>query len=137
MNINLIAQHLNALGENATTGLSFDALPLEGTVDVLQVVVEDREEIPVFVTVTDDQILCTAYLWGKDEVNDGMHAEMHEAMLSMNIPMPLSSFAKIEDKYSIFGAMSTSSSIDDIELEIATLSNNSLDIITEMSDFLK
>ncbi len=136
MNIHTIAQHLNALLGESTTGLNFTAQPIEGDVDVLQVTVEGREEIPVFVSVTDDQILCVSYLWGVDEVKSECINEMHESMLEMNIPMPLSSFAKIGDKYAVFGALSTSSSFEDIELEIAVLSSNSLDVINDMSDYL-
>tara|TARA_B100000809_G_scaffold243753_1_gene269057 strand:+ start:1906 stop:2319 length:414 start_codon:yes stop_codon:yes gene_type:complete len=136
MNIHTIAQHLTALLGESTTGLNFIAQPIEGDVDVLQVTVEGREEIPVFVSVTDDQVLCVSYLWGVDEVKSECVAEMHASMLEMNIPIPLSSFSKIGDKYAVFGALSTNSSFDDIEREIAVLSSNSLDVINDMSDYL-
>ena len=136
MNIHKIADHLNTLADNSETGMVFDCQPISGEVDVLQVTVIGREELPIFVSVTDDQILGISYLWGTDEVKpDSLHA-MHESMLEMNIPMPLSSFAKIGDKYVIFGALSINSSFTDIEHEIAVLSNNSLEIIDDMSDFL-
>jgi uncharacterized protein YjfI (DUF2170 family) len=136
MNIHTIAQHLAALLGESTTGLNFIAQPIDGDVEILQVTIEGREEIPVFVSVTDDQILCVSYLWGADEVKPECVNEMHEGMLEMNIPMPLSSFTKIGDKYAVFGALSTSSSFEDIELEIAVLSSNSLDVINDMSDYL-
>ena len=62
---------------------------------------------------------------------------MMEIMLDMNVPMPLSSFAKIENKYVVFGAMSLNSSIEDVALEIATLSENAIDAISTMNDYLK
>ena len=52
----------------------------------------------VFVSVTDNQILCISYLWGENEVNQERRSEMFETMLELNIPMPLSAFAKIDDK---------------------------------------
>ena len=55
----------------------------------------------------------------------------------MNIPMPLSAFAKVEDKYVVFGALSINSTLEDIELEIVTLSDNSLEVISEMDTYLK
>ena len=137
MNIHTIATHLNKLADNAETGFNFDCTPINGDIDVLQVEIVGREEIPIFVSISDNQILCITYLWGEDEIKTGLKANMMEAMLEMNIPMPLSSFAKIEDKYVVFGALSTSSSLEDIELEVVTLSDNSLEVIGEMDSYLK
>jgi len=136
MNINKIAQHLNSLLSDSETGLAFDCLPIDGDVDVLQINVVGREEIPVFLSITENQVLCVSYLWGASEVKDGQLANMHTSMLEMNIPMPLSSFAKIGDKYAIFGALSINSTFSDIEQEISTLSNNALEIIEDMNEFL-
>jgi uncharacterized protein YjfI (DUF2170 family) len=136
MNIHKIADHLNTLADNSDTGMVFDCQPISGEVDVLQVTVQGREELPIFMSVTDDQILCITYLWGEEEVKPGALADMHTSMLEMNIPMPLSSFSKIGDKYVIFGALSISSTFVDIEHEIAVLSNNAIEVIDDMSEFL-
>ena len=133
MNIHKIATYLNQLDE---TGFSFDCTPIDGEIDVLQVEVVGREEIPIFISISDNQILCIAYLWGEDEVKPELKTNMMEAMLEMNIPMPLSSFAKIEDKYVAFGALSVNSTLSDIELEIVTLSDNTLEVIAEMDSYL-
>jgi len=137
MNIHTIATHLNKLEEGAATGFDFDCTPIDGEIDVLQVEIIGREEIPIFVSISDNQILCIAYLWGESEIKSELKANMMESMLEMNIPMPLSAFAKVEDKYVAFGALSINSSIEDIELEIVTLSDNSLEIIGEMDTYLK
>ena len=136
MNIHTIADHLNGLADSSDTGMNFDCQPISGEVDVLQITILGREELPIFVSVTDDQILCISYLWGSDEVKPSSVAEMHESMLEMNIPMPLSSLSKIGDKYVVFGALSINSSFDDIEHELAVLSNNALEVIDDMSDYL-
>ncbi|HEY7866922.1 MAG TPA: YjfI family protein [Psychromonas sp.] len=137
MNIHNIATHLNQLDDKSETGFNFDCTPINGEIDVLQVEVIGREEIPIFISISDNQILCIAYLWGEDEVKPELRSNMMEAMLEMNIPMPLSSFAKVEDKYVLNGALSINSTLDDIELEIVTLSDNSLEVINEMSSYLK
>ncbi|NQY87001.1 MAG: YjfI family protein [Colwellia sp.] len=136
MNIHTIADHLNSLADNSDTGMDFDCQPISGEVDVLQITILGREELPVFLSVTDDQILCISYLWGADEVKTDCVNAMHESMLEMNIPMPLSSFSKIGDKYVVFGALSINSTFEDIEHELAVLSNNALEVIDDMSDFL-
>ncbi|MEL0628400.1 YjfI family protein [Psychromonas aquatilis] len=136
MDIHTIATHLNKLADTTETGFNFDCTPIDGEIDVLQVEIIGREEIPIFVSISDNQILCISYLWGEDEIKTDLRASMMEAMLEMNIPMPLSSFAKVEDKYVVFGALSINSSLSDIELELATLSDNSLEVISEMDSYL-
>jgi uncharacterized protein YjfI (DUF2170 family) len=136
MNIHKIADHLNALADNSDTGMVFDCQPISGEVDVLQVSVIGREELPIFVSVTEDQVLAITYLWGEDEVKSESRNQMQETMLEMNIPMPLSSFSKIGDKYVIFGALSINSSLADIEHELAVVNNNAIEVIDDMSDFL-
>jgi len=51
--------------------------------------------------------------------------------------MPLSSFSKMGHQYIIFGALSTRSDTDDVLHEIATLSDNTLDAIELMAEYLK
>jgi len=136
MNIHKIADHLNTLADDSETGMNFDCQPISGEVDVLQISIIGREELPIFVSVTDDQILCITYLWGTEEVKPECINEMHASMLEMNIPMPLSSFSKIGDKYVTFGALSISSTFADIEHELAVLSNNAIEVIDDMSEFL-
>ncbi|MCE9677666.1 YjfI family protein [Shewanella sp. AS1] len=136
MNIHKIANHLNNLGEQGHTGFQFDCYPIDGDVEVLQVNIVGREEIPLFVSVTGNQILCISYLWGENEVKQARRSEMFETMLELNIPMPLSSFAKIDDKYVVYGALSLQSSMQEIEQELSVLSDNCLEVIDELSDFL-
>lgn len=136
MNIHKIAQYLNDLADESVTGHSFDCQPIAGEVDVLQISILGREELPIFVSVTDDQILCITYLWGESEIMTDKRAEMMETMLEMNMPMPLSSFAKIDDKYAVFGALAISSSLAEIEHELAVLSDNAIDVIDDFSEYL-
>lgn len=117
-------------------GFVFDFHPIPGEIEVYKVSVAGREELPIFMTIADEQLLCICYLWDDAEVKPEMRAEMMEAMLDMNVPMPLSSFAKIADKYTVFGAMSVKSSAEDVSLEIATLSSNAIDAIEAFSLYL-
>ena len=136
MNIHKIADHLNGVADSSDTGLIFDCQPISGEVDVLQITIIGREELPIFLSVTEDQVLCITYLWDESEVKSDKRIAMLEAMLEMNIPMPLSSFSKIADKYVIFGALSINSSFTDIEHELAVLSNNAIEVIDDMDEFL-
>ena len=75
------------------TGLSIEMF--DGENSVASIMVEDREEFPIYMTVDEGQILCISYLYGEDEVNPDKRTEMMESMLLMNVSIPLSAFSKI------------------------------------------
>ncbi len=118
-------------------GYTFECQPIPGEVDVLQVSIEGFDEIPAYVSVTDTQILCVTYLFTESEVIEATRTEMMEEMLELNIPIPLSSFSKIGERYVIFGALSIGSGIEEICHEIVTLSENAVEAISALEEFLK
>lgn len=127
---------IGELGEAQRGGFEFEFSPIPGEVEVYKVTVSGREELPIFITEADEQVLCICYLWTDTDVKPELRAEMLEAMLEMNVPMPLSAFAKIADKYAVSGALSLHSSPTDLSLEIATLSSNAIDAIEAFSIYL-
>ena len=136
VDISLLSQQLTEHGKNNQEGFPFTVEIIPGEVTVLKVTIEDREELPVFVSVTEDQILCISYLFSAQEVRtDGIH-EMNNAMLSVNVAMPLSSFAKLEDQYVVFGAMSINAHFEELVHEIEVLSSNAIEAIEAMRDYL-
>ena len=137
MKIKQIAEQLDGLNSDSREGFDFEHQIIPGEEEVLQISLVGREEIPVYLTIADTQILCISYLWDESQIKPESKSEMVEMMLDMNIPMPLSSFSRIGDQYAVFGALSINSSIEDIAHEIVTLSDNSLEAIDVMSEFLK
>ncbi len=134
--LSAILQNLDKLDLEGAHGISLSSRVLGGETPVAEVLVEGREEIPLYITITDTQLLCICYLASENEVNPEKCSEMMQTMLEVNVPMPLSSFAKINDRYAIFGALSLKSSAEDIALELAYLSDNSLDAIDALDEFL-
>ena len=124
------------LADHQHEGMGFESFLITGEQDVLQVVVEGADELPIFITVTDEQMLCISYLFGKSELKPAVTEELNATLLQLNVPMPLSSFAVIDDKYSIFGALSVNSSFDDIAHEIVTLADNAIDALETLEEFL-
>ena len=120
----------------AAHGISISSRVLEGDAPVAEVLVEGREELPIYLTISDTQLLCICYIASESEINADKRCEMMETMLEVNVPMPLSAFAKIDDRYAIFGAMSLSSTAEDIALELAYLSDNSMDAIDALDEYL-
>ena len=121
-----------------TEGVSFESFLIanEGEQDVLQVIVDGNDELPIFVTQTEEQLLCISYLFAEDEVQADMRNELNETLLRLNVPIPLSAFAKIDDKYAIFGALSVNSSFDDITHELVTLAGNAIDALEAVTIYL-
>ncbi|MCU7919517.1 MAG: YjfI family protein [Candidatus Thiodiazotropha sp. (ex Dulcina madagascariensis)] len=117
-------------------GLDYEFNPIPSDVEVVQVAFKDREELPIYLTQSESQMICICYLWDDTEVIPDKRAEMLEVMLDMNIPMPLSSFGRIGSRYTIFGALSLDSSAESIARELTVLSDNALDAIEAMSEYL-
>lgn len=135
MNIQDLAIRLS--DTKSQDGYTFDCQPIPGEVEVLQVTVSDYDELPSYVSVTDTQILCITYLFTEHEIKSARKAELLEEMLELNIPIPLSAFAKIGDRYVIFGAMAINSSLEEICHELVTLSENAVEAITALEEFLQ
>ena len=124
-------------GTKLADGMSLSIEMFDGENSVACIKVEDREEFPIYMTVDDGQILCITYLFSDEEVNPEKRIEMTDAMLMMNVMVPLSAFSKIGNQYILFGALSPRASIDELLHEIELLSDNVLDAIATMSTYLK
>lgn len=117
-------------------GLTVVSRALEGEVPVLEVTVEGRDELPVYVTCSDSQILCICYLWDESEVRAERRLGLLEAMLDLNVSVPLSSFGRIGTRYVLFGALSRDADAAAVAEDVATLSANALDALDALADFL-
>jgi uncharacterized protein len=131
----LLSQFLSEVTSEG--GMVFTAEKMEADGAVLQVIAEGREEFPIYLSVDEDQVLCFSYLWTEAEVNAGKREQLLEALLTMNMPLPLSAFSKIADQYILFGALAMASSVDDVIHELEVLSDNTLDAVESMSEFLR
>ena len=121
----------------ALGGSSVQLQPIPGDVPVIQVNIEGRDELPIFVTCSDSQILCMCYLWSDDEVRSERRAELLQTLLDLNPSVPLSSFGRIGERYVLFGALARDGRVDDVAKEIAVLSDNAIDALDALSEFLK
>jgi len=109
---------------------------IDKTDGYLTVALKDRAEFPIIITIDEDQILCSTNLWNESEVIATTREEMLESMLTLNIPMALSTFSKIGDQYVLIGSLSPNSSETEVLLEINELSDNTLEAIEALSKFL-
>jgi len=133
MDIKLLRETLDEF--TSENGFTFAARPADGD-EAIEVVVEDRDEFPIMVSTDDEQILCMTYLWDEAQVKAESRTDLLTALLEMNVPLPLSSFGKIGDRYVVFGALAAGSTIGDVVTELEALSDNTLEAIEAVSPYL-
>jgi uncharacterized protein YjfI (DUF2170 family) len=117
-------------------GYTFECQSIDGEVEVLQIEMAGFDGFPVFITQTNIQIICIIYLWSEAEIIEESRLEMLEMMLDTSISIPLSSYARVGDRYVLFGALSVSSDFDKVVEEVVTLNENALDVVSAMEGFL-
>ncbi|BEP86529.1 hypothetical protein GmRootV77_16030 [Variovorax sp. V77] len=103
---------------------------------MVQVSIEGRDELPIFVTSSDMQIICICYLWTEEDVKPARRTELLESLLDLNPSVPLSSFGRVGGRYVLTGALGRNASVEDIAREVAVLSDNALDALDALSEFL-
>lgn len=129
--------NLDVLASAIMGGVSVQLQPITGDVPVIQVSIEGRDELPIFITCSETQLICLCYLWHDDEVIPERRAELHEALLDLNPAVPLSAFGRIGQRYVISGALGRHASCEDVAHEVAVLSDNALDALDALKDFLR
>lgn len=127
---------LDTLAGAVMGGLSVQLQPIPGHTPVVQVSIEGRDELPIFITSSDMQIICICYLWTEDEVKAERRTELLESLLDLNPSVPLSSFGRVDGRYVLTGALGRNASVEDIAREVAVLSDNALDALDALSEFL-
>lgn len=128
---------LDALTSAAMGGVAVDLQPIPGDVPVVQVSIDGRQELPIFVTRSDSQVLCLCYLWSDAEVLPERRTELLQTLLDLNPSVPLSSFGRVGERYVLLGALAADARVEDIAHDVAVLSDNALDALTALQDFLK
>jgi uncharacterized protein len=128
-----LAQRLGSIS------VSSSLLPAAGpdAVPVMRISIEGQEELPVFVTASPTQVLCICYLWTEEEIKPERRAEMLEAMIDLNISIPLSDFGRIGRHYVIYGSLAHDARVEDIATDVAMVADNAIEALEVFTEFLK
>ena len=76
--------NLDVLTSALMGGAAVQLQPIAGDVPVVQVSIEGRDELPIFVTCSDMQVICLCYLWTDADVRPERRAELMEALDHLN-----------------------------------------------------
>lgn len=131
-----LLQGLEAATRELLGGRGVQLQPMAGAVPVVQVSIEGREELPIYLTASEDQLLCLCYLWSDDEVRPERRVELLETLLTLNPSVPLSDFGRVGSRFVLLGALRRDAAMADVAKEIAVLSDNAVDALDALSDFL-
>ncbi len=111
---------------------------IDGVSPALHIVMYEYGDLPLFLTVSGEQIVVEAMLWSVTEVNNP--ALFNETVLRTHKYFPLSNISldKMDgdDCYHMFGALSSASSLHDVMLEIEMLASNVIQATEAYSEFL-
>lgn len=125
-------------GSSLCTSGRADLELIDGVAPALHIVMADYGDLPIFLTVSGEQVLVESYLWSMDEVQDV--AQFNEAILRTHKFFPLSTISldRIDgdDCYHMFGALSSQSSLQNIVFEIEVLASNVIQATQAYAEFL-
>ncbi len=138
---------------NWTTQSLFEALKTAGLFDsgqakieliggveqALHIVMGEYGDLPVFLTVSGEQIIVESVLWSVKDVVDV--TAFNEAVLRTHKYFPLSTISLDNlglgnDTYHMFGALSSTSILSNVVFEIETLATNVIQATEAYSEFL-
>ena len=113
---------------------------IEGIDASIVVSMHTHGDLPIYITVSGEQILAEAVLFSLDDVTST--TEFNEYVLRTHKYLPLSTISLEYDEengdyYHMFGALSATSSINEVVLEIDTLAENTIQATEAFEAFLK
>ena len=107
---------------------------LEGTEPVLQITMHEFGDLPIFLSVGAEQIVVSALLWPVDEQKD--QPGFNVFLLKAQKLVPLSNFGITtvagRDFYELFGELATTSSLEDILIELRMLAENAIEAASDL-----
>lgn len=109
---------------------------LEGADPVLQIIMHEHGDLPVFLSVGADQIVVSALMWPVDEQANA--DKFNIFLLKAQKLVPLSNFGITtvagRDYYEIFGELSCKTTLQTVIIELRTLADNAIRAAGDLRD---
>ena len=131
-NLQELALSLNSA--TTTEGTTFDAIIKDN--DTIEVVCSNNEEFPIYIAMTEKQILTVTPLFKVDEVKEDKVDELNALLLQVSPAVPLSSTGLQSDNYILFGAMSVATTFENIVHELEVQAENTVDVLETVAPLL-
>lgn len=113
---------------------------IDGVEPTIQMTMLEHGDLPLFLTVSGEQIIAEAILWPATDIANVI--DFNEFVLRTHKYFPLSTISldKMndgQDYYHMFGALSSASSLENIVFEIEVLASNVIQATSAYKHFLK
>jgi uncharacterized protein YjfI (DUF2170 family) len=109
---------------------------LEGAEPVLQIIMHEFGDLPIFLSVGAEQIVVSALLWPVDEQKD--QARFNVFLLKAQKLVPLSNFGITtvadRDYYELFGELSCKTTLQTVVIELRMLAENAIRAASDLRD---
>jgi uncharacterized protein YjfI (DUF2170 family) len=109
---------------------------LEGAEPVMQVIMHEHGDLPIYLSVGAEQIVVSALLWPVDEQKD--RAAFNEFLLKAQKLVPLSNFGITtvsgRDYYEIFGELACKTTLQTVLIELRTLAENAIQAASDLRE---
>lgn len=113
-----------------------NARVLEGAEPVLQIVMNEFGDLPIFLSVGAEQIVVSALLWPVDEQKN--QAAFNVFLLKAQKLVPLSNFGittvASRDYYELFGELSCKTTLQTVVIELRMLAENAIRAASDLRD---
>ncbi len=121
---------------NVPDGNTFSAEfnELTGTVTVEN---SDTPDAVVIIVATDTQILTITPLFEESSVREDLRPELNRGLLTISLPMALSSVGIQDERYVLFGAMAIETTMINLLHEIEVQIDNYNDVLEAVADYIK
>ena len=121
----------NVSGEN-----TFSA---EFNEDTGTITVENTEtpDAVVIIVATDNQILAITPLFDEESVREDLRPELNRGLLTISLPMALSSVGIQDNRYVLFGAMAIETTMANLLHEIEVQIDNYNDVLEAVADYIR
>ena len=111
---------------------------VEGADPVLQIVMHEFGDLPIFLSVGAEQIVVSALLWPVDEQQD--QAAFNVFLLKAQKLVPLSNFGITtvagRDYYELFGELSCKTTLQTVIIEVRMLAENAIRAASDLREHL-
>ena len=113
---------------------------IEGVEPTIHMTMHNYGDLPVFLTVSGEQIIVESVLWSVADISD--MAGFNDSILRTHKYFPLSTISLDtmsdgQDYYHMFGALSSTSILPNVIFEIEVLASNVIQATSAYSEFLK
>lgn len=103
------------------------------------VTIENRRspDAVVIIVSTDTQLLTITPLFEESSVREDLRAELNRGLLTISLPMALSSVGIQDSRYVLFGAMAIETTMANLFHEIEVQIDNYNDVLEAVSDYIE